>query len=656
MSTKQKISKLMKLKPELTFQPTITGIPVFVVDRTWHFELMQFLAGSQRESQFPKSCWSLNDAIVRKADSGRSFLYQMDFEVIPNSLRFRFEEIFGRAPRNLIEGNLVLSPTGRPTFLRLGTEITFNIYLPRGTETRMCGPNWFVLDIERDACSRHKLDNHRLFVLGGREPINSSLKIEELQSQGNSGLSLKPFTIPANQMSTSSSSRMRSESPRGRNGVTTEAPKISSPRDRKNVLDGSSSLSFASSVLDDSQGRHSTNGFTSGVTAPPTQVSSGYGQSFQTGLTSRPRSRDRSEAFRNSQPDPVVPRYGSSVDQKFDDSPSSGFTRVSALNSGRTVGPVGLQNLGNTCFMNAPLQCLMRVKRLTDYLLSGGCQAARNPRNPLGSRCQVLDSYCALLREVSNARCSVSPTDLKRAIAQHNSTFSGYGQHDANEFLTTLLDALHEDLNQSRTATGSHLNLEHLSGMELHHFCNQSIIVDLFHGETSTKLTFPCGARQDIRELFALWVIPLPPGDNNASLANCIRSWEQEQHMTGENGLWCERCDRIENVRRQTTVVRFPSVLIIQLKRFTDNDGRLSKNSTSVSYPLQFNQSQGTYHLTGVVHHSGTLSGGHYTCLVRDSPTSSQWYEISDSNISPVRGDWGSNITDSSAMILFYQS
>lgn len=33
------------------------------------------------------------------------------------------------------------------------------------------------------------------------------------------------------------------------------------------------------------------------------------------------------------------------------------------------VGQIGLANLGNTCYMNASLQCLSNIRRLRDYFL-----------------------------------------------------------------------------------------------------------------------------------------------------------------------------------------------------------------------------------------------------------------------------------------------
>ncbi|KAI1098207.1 UCH-domain-containing protein [Jackrogersella minutella] len=126
------------------------------------------------------------------------------------------------------------------------------------------------------------------------------------------------------------------------------------------------------------------------------------------------------------------------------------FTRGRSHKSGRVPGCVGLANLGNTCYMNAALQCVRAVEELTKYFLSGEWEHELNKVNVLSHNGDVAAAYAYLLKDIykDSSPGSVSPRQFKTTIGRYSVGFSGYGQQDSQEFLGFLLDGLQEDLSR----------------------------------------------------------------------------------------------------------------------------------------------------------------------------------------------------------------
>lgn len=129
---------------------------------------------------------------------------------------------------------------------------------------------------------------------------------------------------------------------------------------------------------------------------------------------------------------------------------SGPVTRGRNQRSGRTLGTVGLSNLGNTCYMNSALQCVRSVEELTKYFLIDEASKELNRDNPLGNNGEVAMSYSHLLHDIYKdpVPSSVTPRYFKQTIGRYAPAFSGYGQQDSQEFLGFLLDGLQEDLSR----------------------------------------------------------------------------------------------------------------------------------------------------------------------------------------------------------------
>lgn len=118
------------------------------------------------------------------------------------------------------------------------------------------------------------------------------------------------------------------------------------------------------------------------------------------------------------------------------------------------TGIVGLSNLGNTCYMNSGLQCLVHIPKLRDYFFYGGYEQEINLDNPLGYNGTVATAFGNLIQNLYSYHWnqqqyqSYSPNRFKMTLGQANSMFAGYMQQDSQEFLAFLLDSLHEDLNR----------------------------------------------------------------------------------------------------------------------------------------------------------------------------------------------------------------
>ncbi|XP_055926953.1 ubiquitin carboxyl-terminal hydrolase 31-like [Argiope bruennichi] len=185
----------------------------------------------------------------------------------------------------------------------------------------------------------------------------------------------------------------------------------------------------------------------------------------------------------------------------------------------------GLKNHGNTCFMNAVIQCLSNTDMFAEYFVMDHFKIDLLRRNKThskryGTRGEVTEQLAALLKSLWSCQYYGNISNkFKHSVAKYGNQYEGNEQHDAQEFLLWLLDKVHEDLNTApkekykKTKGNLGRSDEDIAAEMLanHLRCNSSFIHDLFQGQFRSSLCcLGCGRFSNTFDPYLCVSLPIP--------------------------------------------------------------------------------------------------------------------------------------------------
>ena len=173
----------------------------------------------------------------------------------------------------------------------------------------------------------------------------------------------------------------------------------------------------------------------------------------------------------------------------------------------------GFRNLGNTCFMNAGLQCITHCEALSTYFLSGEYKNDNlNSDNEKG----LVQEFERFVSEIwtENNNYTISPSQMRKKFVELEDEFNNYSQHDSPQMMIDFLNILSAQLNRSQSKQYLDEDIKQKTSLSSWNtMLNQenSIIKDLFYGLIHNQQKCPiCLHVSDKYERFLFFSVPIP--------------------------------------------------------------------------------------------------------------------------------------------------
>lgn len=277
--------------------------------------------------------------------------------------------------------------------------------------------------------------------------------------------------------------------------------------------------------------------------------------------------------------------------------------------------PVGIRNLGATCYLNSQLQCLAANLPFLKGLFSW--QSETNNSSVMSNVISRLQEV--LVTMIHGAKSVVCTDEFSKSMQLENDEMQ-----DPNEFARLLFDRMHDSFQQTPL---------------------RQLLPDIFKGSLSySTQCLRCKNITTRDEDFMDLNIPIKTDSNNSreiTVEELLAQYFQPESLTGDNKYRCGVCQDACDAKRSHFFSKLPLVLNLQLARYIFDmktfrkQKLLNKILLPKSLELDVKDTGNVKYILCAIqnHKGGSAHTGHYIAEVMDWSTGS-WYEFDDDKVS----------------------